>query len=95
MPCINDNSGLLNDDNLLSNLDDINQDLNNYLNDNFNFLQQFNHQHSNIGLGENHNVVPNNFSGDSFVNQDNSINHNYGLLNNNDFSSMSEGINQD
>ncbi len=92
---MSDNSGLLNNDDLFSNIDDINQDLNQNLTDGFHQQQQFDYQNLSMGLGENSDLVQNDFSSDSFANQDNGISDNSGLVNNDDFSSMSDGINQD
>ncbi|NES77941.1 MULTISPECIES: hypothetical protein [Okeania] len=91
---ISDNSGLLNNDDLSSTLDDINQDLHQNLTDGFHQQQQFDYQHSSMGLGANIDLEQNNFSFDNFANQDSGISDNYGLLNNDDFSSTSHDINQ-
>ncbi|MDY7003034.1 MAG: hypothetical protein SWX82_03425 [Cyanobacteriota bacterium] len=92
---ISDNSGLLNNDDLSSTPDEINQDLNQNLTDNFHQQQQFDYQNFNMGLGENPDLVQNNFSSDNLSNQDGSISDNSGLLNNDDFSSTPDEINQD
>ena len=92
---ISDNSGLLNNDNFSSIPDEINQDLNHNLTNSFLQQQQFDYQNSSMGLGENQNLAQNDFSSDNLANQDNGISDNSGLLNNDDFSSTPDGINQD
>ncbi len=92
---LSDNSGLLNNDNLSSTLDEINQDLNQNLTDSFHQQQQFDYQNSSMGLGENPDFAQNDFSFDNLAAKGNSLSDNSGLLNNNDFSSTPDGINQD
>ncbi|NEO55119.1 MAG: hypothetical protein F6K54_19780 [Okeania sp. SIO3B5] len=92
---ISDNSGLLNNDDFSSIPDEINQDLNQNLTDNFHQQQQFDYQNFNMGLGENPDFAQNDFSLENLANQDSSINDNYALLNNEDFSSTLDDINQD
>ena len=70
---INDNSGLLNNDDLSSTMDEINQDLNQNLTDSFHQQQQFDYQNSSMGLGENPDLAQNDFSLDNLANQDSSI----------------------
>jgi hypothetical protein len=59
---ISDNSGFLNDDDLSSSPDDINQDLNQNLTDGFHQQQQFHYQNSSMSLGENQDLAQNDFS---------------------------------
>ena len=92
---ISDNSGLLSNDDFSSTLDGINQDLNQNFTDSFHQQQQFDYQNSGIGLGENQDLAQNDFSFDNLANQDSGISENSGLLNNDDFSSTPDGINQD
>ena len=92
---ISDNSGLVNNDDLSSNLDGINQDLSQNLTDSFHQQQQFDYQNFNMGLGENLDLAQNDFSLDNLANQDISISDNSGLVNNDDFSSAENDINQD
>ncbi|GFZ91400.1 hypothetical protein [Okeania sp. KiyG1] len=92
---ISDNYGLLNNDDLSSTPDDINQDLNQNLTDSFHQQQQFHYQNSSMGLGENPDFAKNHFSSDNLANQDSGISDNSGLLNNDDLSSSSDDINQD
>ncbi len=92
---LSDNSGLLNNDDLSSTLDEINQDLNQNLTDSFHGQQQFYYQNSSIGLGENSDLAQNDFSFDNLPNQDSGMSDNSGLLNNDDFPSSSDDINQE
>ncbi|GFZ91406.1 hypothetical protein [Okeania sp. KiyG1] len=92
---ISDNSGLLNNDDLSSTLDEINQDLNQNLTDSFHQQQQFDYQNFNMGLEENPDFAQNHFSSDNLANQDSGISDNSGLLNNDDLSSTLDEINQD
>ncbi|NEQ36368.1 MAG: hypothetical protein F6K40_08800 [Okeania sp. SIO3I5] len=92
---ISDNSGLLNNDNFSSSSDAINQDLKQNLTDGFHQQEQFNYQNSSMDLGENPHLAQNNFLFDNLANQDNSLSDNSGLLNNDNFSSSSDEINQD
>ncbi|NEN90718.1 MAG: hypothetical protein F6K48_18095, partial [Okeania sp. SIO3H1] len=64
---ISDNSGLLNNDDLSSTMDGINQDLNQNLSDSFHQQQQFDYQNSSMGLGENLDLAKNDFSSDNFA----------------------------
>ncbi|MEM1170825.1 MAG: hypothetical protein AAGJ08_17545 [Cyanobacteria bacterium P01_H01_bin.35] len=63
--------------------------------DSFRKQQQFDYQNSSMGLEENIDFSQNDFSFDNLANQDNGISDNSGLVSNNDFSSTSDGINQD
>lgn len=92
---ISDNSGFLNDDDLFSSPDDINQDLNQNLTDGFHQQQQFDYQNSSMSLGENQDLAQNDFSLHNLASQDSSMSDNSGLLNNNDFSPTLNEINQD
>ena len=65
---ISDNSGWLNNDDLSSTLDDINQDLNHNLTDSFHQQQQFNYQNLSMDLGENSDFAQNDFSLDNLAN---------------------------
>ena len=90
-----DNSGFLNDDDLSSTSDGINQDLNHNLTDSFHQQQQFDYQNSSMSLEKNQDLAQNDFSLHNLANQDSSISDNSGSLNNNDFSSAPNDINQD
>lgn len=92
---ISDNSGLVNNDDFASTPDGINQDLNQNLTDGFYQQQQLDYQNSGMGFGENPDFAQNDFSSDNLAGQDGGISDNSGLLNNDDFDSTANQINQD